>query len=172
MIKKAVTVKVTTDGKPIQPGEIADFTLTLTNSGAGHKIPTGDPDRYFTISFEVVDSAGHVLKHQEDTMRRWILWWPVIVELYENRLMPQSSRDYHFQYRIPKNPEGLKLRASVKYHILTENQYNKLKRKYGLEVEVPHDFPIAEEEFRLNEPIPLTASVQDINPSHCNGPKG
>jgi hypothetical protein len=172
MIKKAVTVQLTSDGEAIQPGRMANFTLKLTNSGAGHKIPTGDPDRYFTITFEVMDAAGKILKRQEETMRRWIVWWPVIVEVHENRLMPQASRDYHFQYRLPKNTEGLRLRASVQYHILTENQYKKLITKYGLSVEVPHVFTIAEEEFRLNEPIPITASAQESRSPHCDGPKG
>jgi hypothetical protein len=172
MIKRAVTVQLTSDGETLQPGRMANFTLKLTNSGAGHKIPTGDPDRYFTITFEVVDAAGKILKRQEDTMRRWIVWWPVIVEVHENRLTPQASRDYHFQYRLPKNPEGLKLRASVQYHILTESQYKRLQTKFGLSVAVPHVFTIAEEEFRLNEPIPITASAQESQSPHCDGPRG
>jgi hypothetical protein len=172
MIKQAVTVELRSDQSSLQPGQTATFTLRLTNSGAGHKIPTGDPDRYFTITFEVVDAAGKVLKRQEDTMRRWIVWWPVIVEVYENRLAPQASRDYRFQYRLPQNPEGLKLRATLKYHIMTEKQYKKLQTKYGLSVEVPYVFTIVEEEFRLNEPIPITASVQEIQSPHCDGRKG
>ena len=104
-------------------------------------------------------------------MRRWIVWWPVIVEVYENRLSPQASRDYGFQYRLPENTEGLKLRATVKYHIMTESQYKRLQTKFGLSVEVPYVFTIAEEEFRLNEPIPVTASAQDSQSPHCNGPK-
>ncbi|MBI3812336.1 MAG: hypothetical protein HY283_09070 [Nitrospirae bacterium] len=172
MIKRAVTVQLTSDRKKFQPGEMANFTLKLTNSGAGHKIPTGDPDRYFTITFEVVNGAGKVLKLQEDTMRRWIVWWPVIIEVYENRLAPEARRDYHFQYRLPENTEGLKLRASVKYHIMTESQYKRLQTKFGLSVEVPHVFTITEEEFRLNEPIPITASAQESQSPHCNGPKG
>jgi len=172
MIKRAVTVEVTSDRETLQPGQTATFKLKLTNSGAGHKIPTGDPDRYFTITFEVVDASGKVIKRQEDTMRRWIVWWPVIVEVYENRLAPELSRDYRFRYRLPEKPEGLKLRASVKYHILTEKQYAKLQRKYGLSVEVPHVFTIAEQEFKLNEPLPLTASIESISPAHCDGRKG
>jgi hypothetical protein len=166
-----VTVQLTSDREKVQPGQTANFRLKLTNSGAGHKIPTGDPDRYFTVTFEVVDAAGKVFKRQEETMRRWIVWWPVIVEVYENRLTPLASRDYTFRYRLPEKPEGLTLRASVKYHIITEKQYKKLQTKYGLSVEVPHVFTIVEEEFRLNEPIPITASVQEIQSPHCNGPK-
>ena len=172
MLKQAVTIELTPDQPSLQPGQTANFTLRLTNSGAGHKIPTGDPDRYFTIAFEVVDGTGKVLKRQEDTLQRWIVWWPVIVEVYENRLAPQVGRDYRFQYRLPKDLDGLKLRAFVKYHIMTEKQYKKLQRNYGLSVEVPYVFTVYEQEFRLNEPLPMTASASEITSPQCNGRKG
>lgn len=62
MIKRAITVKVKTDKEIHRPGERARFTVTLTNAGAGHRIPTGDPDRFFTVRFRVVDGEGKVLK--------------------------------------------------------------------------------------------------------------
>jgi hypothetical protein len=172
MIKHAVTAELIPEQHSLQPGDVAHFTLRLTNSGAGHKIPTGDPDRYFTISFEMLDANGEILKRQENTMRRWIVWWPVIVEVYENRLTPLSSRDYQFQYRLPQNPERLKLRASVKYHIMTEGQYKRLQKKYGLSVEVPHVFTIFEQELRMNDPNPVTAFAQEIPSARCRGREG
>lgn len=172
MIRQAVTVRVRPDKPTFQPGDPARWTLTLTNSGAGHKIPTGDPDRYFTIVFEVVDAAGEVLKRQEHTMRRWIVWWPVIWEVYENRLMPLDSRDYMFRYRLPEKPEGLKLRTLVKYHILTDAQYKKLQTRYGLSVEVPYVFTIFEQEFGINEPLPQVTAQQDISSPYCDGRTG
>jgi hypothetical protein len=173
MIKHAVTASlIEKEPRSRQPGAVAHFTLRMTNSGAGHKIPTGDPDRYFTISFEVTDSAGRVLKSQENTMRRWILWWPVIVELYGNRLKPLESRDYRFDYRLPGDLKGLRMRASVKYHILTEHQYNRLKTKYGLSTEVDHVFTI----FEQVEPLDASSSVVSIEheggASSCKGGRG
>jgi len=172
MIKRAVSVQLRADRTGLQPGKDVTFTVTLTNSGAGHKIPTGDPDRYFTVTFEVVDASGAVIKRQESTMRRWIVWWPVIVEVYENRLTPLLSRDYVFRYWLPRKLEGLKLRTSINYHIMTESQYRRLQTKYGLSVDVPHVFPIFEQEFRLDEPLQIT-TVQNDLPSHtCHGNKG
>jgi len=172
MIKRAASVQLKADRTVLQSGQDVTFTLTLTNSGAGHKIPTGDPDRYFTVTFEVVDASGTVLKRQENTMRRWIVWWPVIVEVYENRLMPLASRDYEFRYWVPRKSEGLKLRASVKYHIMTESQYRRLQTKYGLSVEVPHVFTIFEQEFRLDQPILFTTVQNDLPSPSCHSNKG
>ena len=167
MIKRAVTVDLTANAYSFQPGQVAEFTLRLINSGAGHKLPTGDPDRYFTITFEVIDPEGKVLKHDEYTMGRWIIWKPFIIEVYENRLMPLAYRDYLFRYRLPKKMEGLKMRTMVKYHIMTDKQYRKLQTDYGLSVEVPYVFTIFKKEVRLGEPIPRTAARRDPSGLGC-----
>jgi len=156
----------------LRPGTVARFTLRLTNSGAGHKIPTGDPDRYFTVTFEVLDSAGKILKSQENTMRRWILWWPVIVELYENRLKPLDGRDYEFQYRLPNKLAGMRLRATVKYHIMTEAQYKRLQTKFGLSEDVTHVFTIFQEEVPLDAPSSVASAAENSEFTTCRDGRG
>ncbi|HSA88231.1 MAG TPA: multiheme c-type cytochrome, partial [Nitrospira sp.] len=101
MVKQAIAVHVKADRDAPKPGDRVEFTLTFTNAGAGHKTPTGDPDRFFTVEFLVEDRQGNVLEQQRSTMGRWILWQPAIVELYDNRLLPQDSREYQFAYRLP-----------------------------------------------------------------------
>ena len=76
------------------------------NAGAGHKIPTGDPDRHFTVEFTVKDGSHQVVAEKSHTMGRWIMWQPAIVELYDNRLLPLASRDYPFAYRMPETARG------------------------------------------------------------------
>lgn len=58
MVKRAIAVQVKADREAVRPGERITFTLTLINAGAGHKIPTGDPDRHFTVEFSVEDKQG------------------------------------------------------------------------------------------------------------------
>ncbi|MEE8240062.1 MAG: hypothetical protein V3R16_02240, partial [Nitrospirales bacterium] len=127
------------------------FTLTLINAGAGHKIPTGDPDRHFTVEFLVEDGQGRVLAQQSDTMGRWILWQPVIVEVYDNRLLPLASQDYHFTYRLPEGSRGLTMKTRVRYHILTDDQHEMLRRDYGLTATDPYSFTIYERDFPLSD---------------------
>ena len=117
MVKRAVAIQVTANPPEPKPGEQVEVTLTLINAGAGHKLPTGDPDRHFTVEFEVEDRNNQVLHSQKNTMGRWILWQPAIVEVYDNRLLPLASRDYTFAYRLPKEIDGLRLKATVRYHI-------------------------------------------------------
>jgi hypothetical protein len=119
-------------------------TLTLINSGAGHKLPTGDPDRHFTVEFMVVDHDEKILKEQSDTMGRWIMWQPAIIELYDNRLLPLAGRDYTFSYHVPKELAGLQLKIRVRYHIQSERQHQMLIEKFGLTAEDPYHFAVYE----------------------------
>lgn len=161
MIKRAVGIQVQADTNAPKPGERIGFTLTLVNAGAGHKIPTGDPDRFFTVEFAVEDGQGKVLERQSSTMGRWILWQPAIVELYDNRLLPLASRDYRFDYRLPAQAEGLILKTRVQYHILTDGQHEMLRNKYGLTGTDPYRFVIYEKEFPLSGELATALRLND-----------
>ncbi len=150
-IKRALTVALAADQPTLTAGKRATWTLTLANSGAGHMLPTGDPDRYLQAEFEVVDATGRILSSRGMTVRRWILWWPVIYEYDDTRIPPLQSRDVSFSYPVPRRDEGLTLRVRVSYHILTERAYQRLQQKYGLTVEVPHVFTLYEEQVPLRE---------------------
>jgi len=152
-IKSALAVQLAADPPELLPGLPVTFTLTVINAGAGHKLPTGDPDRYFTVEFRVLDRNGRVVKEQTHSMGRWIMWQPVIVDLYDNRLPPLAGRDYRFSYRLPDLVEGLQLQARVKYHILTDKAYQKLKDNYGLQGEHPYNFTIYERTVSLAGPL-------------------
>jgi hypothetical protein len=149
MIKRAVAVQIKADPPHPKPGDQVTFVLTLINAGAGHKIPTGDPDRHFTIEFLVEDRDKRVIHQDMSTMGRWIMWQPVVAELYDNRLLPLASREYRFTYRMPAESEGLALTALVQYHILTDGQHEMLGTKYGLTANDPYRFEIYAREFPL-----------------------
>lgn len=161
MIQRAVAVQVAADPPNPKPGDDVTVTLTLVNAGAGHKIPTGDPDRHFTIEFAVENAQQQVVNEQRSTMGRWILWQPAIVELYDNRLLPLASREYRFTYRMPDPAEGLILKARVQYHILTDGQHEMLQTKYGLTGNDPYRFMIYERAFPLSGE--LKAALADAN---------
>ena len=164
MVKRAVGVQVKAYPARPKAGEQVRFTLTLINAGAGHKIPTGDPDRHFTVEFIVQDKQDKVLDRRTDTMGRWILWQPAIVELYDNRLLPLASRDYTFSYRLPTNQDRMTLKTLVRYHILTDDQHEMLKNKYGLTAEDPYSFTIYERNFPLSENLEAALNETAYDP--------
>ena len=164
MIKRAVAVQVVADPPNPKPGDSVTLTLTLINAGAGHKIPTGDPDRHFTVEFLVRDQEKKVIRHQSDTMGRWILWQPVIWEVYDNRLLPLASRDYEFTYTLPEKGPNWKVQARVRYHILTDDQHEMLRTQYELTGNDPYVFTIYNQEFPLDETLSAELADQDPDP--------
>ena len=160
MIKRAVAIQVRADPPNPQPEKSVTMTLTLINAGAGHKIPTGDPDRHFTVEFYVKDRAGRILEQQTDTMGRWILWQPVILEVYDNRLLPLASRDYEFSYDIPAARSDLVLEVRVRYHTLTDGQHSMLRETYGLRSDAPYRYTIYTRQFPLDETLETALAME------------
>lgn len=154
MLQRALDVSLGADRAVLTAGETTTWTLTLTNAGAGHMLPTGDPDRYLLAEFEVRDARGRVLAARRSTIRRWILWWPVIYEYDDTRIPPLHSRDLTFSRAVPSGDEGLTLTARVSYHFMTDRQYRRLQTEYGLEVEKPYVFPLYEQTIALREGTP------------------
>ncbi len=149
MIRQALAVQLRADPPVPEPGDEVRLTLTLINAGAGHKIPTGDPDRHLSVEFETRDSAARVIARQRDTMGRWILWQPVVLEVYDNRLLPLASREYAFTTRIPADGSRHTVTARIAYHILTEDQHEWLTREYDLTGDDPYVFTIYERTLSL-----------------------
>lgn len=163
MIRRAVAVHIQADPPSPKPGEEVTFSLTLINAGAGHKIPTGDPDRHFTVEFAVQDDQGHVLKEQTETMGRWVLWQPVILEVYDNRLFPLASRAYTFRYRLPKESRGMTLKTRVQYHILTDKQHDMLRQKYQLTGNDPYRFMIYDRDLPLSGELTTVLAKEEAD---------
>lgn len=68
------------------------FTLTLVNTGAGHDIPTGVPNRRLTVTLQTLDAAGRALETQEHVLERRTLGRPFVIDLWDTRLRPGAPR--------------------------------------------------------------------------------
>ena len=88
---------------------------------------------------------------------------PAIVELYDNRLLPLASRDYPFSTRLPKDLDGLRLIARVRYHIQSERQHQMLIKKFGLTAKDPYNFTVYEREVPLTKDL-AAAFNEDSDP--------
>lgn len=153
MIKQALQVRLKGPKAGWQPGDDVTFTTTLTNGGAGHKIPTGDPDRHFTVTFEELDENGKVVKDKRHKIARWLIWKPIIVEVFENRIPPLQNKKY--SYTVKAKP-GHKLKVTVKYHIVTERAKNMLIKKFDLPPDTVHQFTLFEQTVDLGSGMMAT----------------
>ena len=124
------------------PGE-RHFTLTLTNTGAAHYLPTGTPDRYLSVTLRLLDRNGAVLRQDEYSLKRTILWRPFIVELRDTRLPRWQAKVFSFDVDPAREPTAVAVEAQVRYHLLDEAR----RRRIGYD----NKEPISYEEFRARQ---------------------
>lgn len=95
--------------------------------GAGHTFPTGDPDRFVTVTFVLRNTAdGRIVRKEAHTLKRRILWRPVILEFGDDRLHAREERSYRFTGRVPRNFDAYRLDVEVAYHLMTERARKKI----------------------------------------------
>lgn len=117
--------------------EEISFSLILKNEFAGHKVPTGDPERFFIISFELKDDMGIIVSSKTERIGEKWEWYPEAKKISDNNLAPNESRTFNFSYKTIKK-EKLTLLVKVTKHRLDQKSaaYNKLKGNYPLFITV------------------------------------
>ncbi len=68
------------------------LTATVTNTQAGHYVPTGDPERYLEVFLEAKAPDGTVVAASQHRIGQVWVWWPVAERQSDNRLAPGESR--------------------------------------------------------------------------------
>ncbi len=142
-VAKALTITVT----PFGSNEIR---VDITNSGAGHKFPTGDPDREVFITARLINSAGDVLESDELHIRRLIIWKPIMIELSDNRIKPLESRALFLSLPNENKRQGLKVEVEGIYQILSERARKKLEANYGLKDYPAIKYSFLQKQFSLS----------------------
>jgi len=104
----------------------ATFTLTLTNVGAGHYLPTGTPDRHLTVALRLLDRDGNVIEEQNHMLRRTVMWRPFIVDLWDTRLAPGEPRSYAIESSRGEAASPAAVEAIVRYYLVDEKRRNRI----------------------------------------------
>ncbi|HEX19464.1 MAG TPA: hypothetical protein ENG78_01365 [Acidiferrobacteraceae bacterium] len=138
MVKRALTVRF--EETPVTSVSRRRFSLTITNVGAAHYVPTGTPDRHFSVELQLLDASGGVIKKQQHLLKRNILWRPFIIELGDTRLPRYEPRQYTIDFKAGAGNRVQAVEAVVRYHLLEEK-----RRKY---INYKNTEPIAYEVFR------------------------
>lgn len=120
------------------------FTLTITNTGAAHYLPTGTPDRHLTVSLRVLDKLNRVIKEETNIIKRTVMWRPFIVDLNDTRLQRWKPRRYEIE--IPESNKAESIEAVVSYHLLDE----KRRKRIGYENKTPISYDVFREKISLD----------------------
>lgn len=111
------------------------LSVMVTNKFAGHKVPTGDPERFILTTLSIYDMAAHKLVRQ-DSFRigeEWI-WYPEAMKIADNNLLPGESREYQMMIKLAAGNYEFVL-ASYKYRTTRElARYNKLADTYPIQI--------------------------------------
>tara|TARA_R110002072_G_scaffold93403_1_gene207009 strand:- start:905 stop:2200 length:1296 start_codon:yes stop_codon:yes gene_type:complete len=104
----------------LQPGAEVRIPFSASNDQAGHRVPTGDPERFLLLRAEARDAEGVLLGEHEERIGSVYEWEPLKL-VSDNRLKPGEERTYELRFTVPSSGEvALTLRAS-KYRLSAEN---------------------------------------------------
>lgn len=113
------------------------YQLTLKNEFAGHRVPTGDPERFFNVTFELINAQQKVIDTSTSRIGEKWEWWPAAKKLSDNNVNLGETRTFSFKHAL-KEKQVLTLRTKVTKHRLNQEAatYNKLDSSYPLFITV------------------------------------
>lgn len=113
------------------------FNLRVKNEFAGHKVPTGDPERFILIQFLLKNESGVLRASKTERIGEQWEWYPAAKKISDNNLLPNEERIFSFKYK-PVQKEKLRLTVEVTKHRLNKEaaDYNKLTDKYPLFISI------------------------------------
>lgn len=117
MVRNALKIGLDIDRQSNGGGKA---TLTLTNTGAAHYLPTGTPDRHLTAEFTIRAKDGEILQTKTHKLKRTIIWRPFIVDLWDTRLPRNQPRTHTFDWGKSPSEREATLEVTVSYHLLDE----------------------------------------------------
>jgi hypothetical protein len=129
LLQSAATLKLDAP-KVVKAGEEASVTVTITNSGAGHYLPTGLTEvREMWLDVSVVDAAGKATSIGErrfgtvlkDAAGKYPaeLWDAVAIQS-DDRIPPQQSVTDSYKIALPDGMEAGTLKAQLLYRSAPE----------------------------------------------------
>lgn len=123
--------------KTYSVGETIVYEFEIKNSFAGHSIPTGDPERYFLITFHLLDSQGDTVRKEIHRIGEKWQWHPVAKKISDNNLKPLEERTYTFNSTIDRKGVFTLVAEITKHRMTEENaKHHEILGKYPLSIKV------------------------------------
>jgi hypothetical protein len=144
MVRRALKVDLDIDQESEDGGKA---TLTLTNTGAAHYLPSGTPDRHLTVEFVIRAGNGAILQAKTHKLKRTIIWRPFIVDLWDTRLPKNKPRIYNFNWARTHSEREATLEITVRYHLLDEAR----KKRIGYQNSEPIAYQLFQEKYNLGQ---------------------
>lgn len=147
MVKSGL--KVTFRESPTGKSGKRMFTLTVTNVGAAHYLPTGTPDRYLDVRLRVLDAKGGVVDEQSHTLKRTVMWRPFIIDLWDTRLVRGEPRSFDIEVAGGDGTAASEIEARIDYYLLDESR----RKRIGYENKEPTFYTVFQRRIDLSTRI-------------------
>lgn len=159
MLRKAGKIEILEIPERLTPGSVARIRVKVSNTGAGHKLPTGFPEgREVWVDFKVkghdgqnIYELGRVVDgktekgtknfkvHLGDAENHEVDLevWNVTHLISDNRILPGGYSIVEYEVPIPQNIKGpVTLEATLKYWPFAQDTVDILLGKGALKVEI------------------------------------
>jgi nitrate reductase cytochrome c-type subunit len=123
--------------KKIKESEKFSFNLKVKNEFAGHRVPSGDPERFILIKFQILDKENKIIEENINRIGEKWEWYPVAKKISDNNMNPGEIRDFLFETQNLK-AGAYQLKVIVTKHRMDEEtaKYNKLGKNYPLYINI------------------------------------
>ena len=158
MVKQGLTVSVKPDAPSYKPGDTLQALITITNSGAGHYLPTYVTPKIF-VRAHLLDTQGKVIAEtaQEAVIGRDIAL-NLSKELYDTRIPPKGARSFTYTQQVPAAGKTLRVKAIVHPDHFYQRFFEAVLQDSGSGKGRPH----LEKALRLTQESPFTVFEQTI----------
>ncbi len=142
MVRQAVGMEL--DAGWIEPGRVAEVTISLRTGRVGHRVPGGEELRFLTVRTEVLDADGRPVGTAAvvDAGDEGLLEWPIVETLRrymgdreygrdlqappapDTRLRPGEIRRYSYRVRFEPGAgsKPLTVRSRLWYHLMHDGK--------------------------------------------------
>lgn len=112
MVKSGVTIGVSLVKQDHRPGQLVDATITIKNSGVGHKFPTYITPKVFVRGRLLTETGEQI----DASLQEYVIGWEsydLAVEAYDTRLSPGQQIQISYQYPLPDKGTSLQIEVVV-----------------------------------------------------------
>ncbi len=118
-------------------GDTLHFDVDITNKYAGHKVPTGDPERFIIIEQSIYDKDSTLVSQRKHRIGEEWEWYPKAKKITDNNLLPNEKRSFSFEFIKPNKKDLYYVLKVSKHRSTPENKaYNKLPESYPLSITI------------------------------------
>ena len=83
------------------PGASVAVPITLETLDSGHRVPSGDPERYYLLEAVAADASGAQIGRMSYRVGQIWTWWPEAERLSDNRMVPGEVRELALYFVQP-----------------------------------------------------------------------